>query len=110
MTFLYCWKGGKNTNIRLATRPSTIYLFLSYCKLKICVGIWLVDKGEVPPFAVDAFEAMAEHSIPENMTVGNLLVGQIHVVGMALDAEPVERAAHVEFLACLLIDQGKVDS
>ena len=44
----------------------------------------LVLQREVPPLAVDALETMTEHRVPEDMSVGNLLFCQIHVVGMAL--------------------------
>ena len=96
---------------------------------EIGVGEGLVAQREVPPLAVEGLEAVTEHRVTENHAVGKLLSGDgatsralmvitsilAHLgvsaeVGMALRTEPVEGAAHVNFLLCAHVEESNVDS
>lgn len=99
-------------------------------KSKIDVGIWLVFHGEMPPFRRERLESMAEHRLAQNHAVLELGLVDFPVLGrlvtlifprvlhrfgiaapirMALDAEMVEGAAHVRFLACFHIEKRQIN-
>ena len=95
---------------------------------EVGVGEGLVAKREVPPLGVECLEAVGEHGAAEYHAMGKLLgrdaaaggtlavvarvlagLGVAAEVGMALGTEPVEGAAHVEFLLGLHVEEGEVD-
>ena len=90
-------------------------------KGEIGVGEGLVLEGEVPPLAIIGLEAVTQHSRAENHTVGELRggdgviltvfhsLGVATAVGMALAAEPVEGATHVELFLCGHIEEREVE-
>ena len=92
-------------------------------EVEVGVGEGFVRETEVPPLVVEGQEAVAHHSRAQDHSVVELhrIECGVHlleikclgvaaaVVGMALDAEPVEGAAHVKFLAGEHIDEGQVD-
>ena len=96
---------------------------------EIGVGEGFVAQREVPPLTIESLEAVTEHCVAENHAVGELLsgdgatswtlmvitsilacLGVSAEVGMALRTEPVEGAAHVDFLLCAHIKESNVDS
>ena len=89
--------------------------------VEVGVGEGLVAEGEVPPFAVEGFEAVAQHGLAQNHAVSELgggegVVGAVGAgggvaaaAGVALGAEPVEGAAHVDFLLGAHVEEGEVD-
>ncbi len=77
----------------------------------------------MPPLVIQRLEAVAQHGVTQHHAVVELLAGEggyrlpeveglgiaTTIVGVALDAEPVEGAAHVNLLTCLHIDNGEVN-
>ena len=82
----------------------------------------------MPPLAVEGLESVAEHRLAQDHAVGELLsrdasaCGTLAVitrifarfgiaaeVGMALRTEPVEGAAHIEFLFRGHVEEGEID-
>ena len=101
---------------------------LAHGEGEIGVGEGFVAEGEVPPLAVEGFEAVTEHSLTENHAVAKLgfgdapagrtlvvvagvltCLGVAAEVGMALWSEPVEGAAHVEFFLGGHVEEGEVN-
>ena len=77
---------------------------------EVGVGVGFVFEDEVPPFFGDGFEAVAEHDVAEQHTVGELLFGEVAaVVGVRLFAEPVEAVAHVDIPAGFHVHECQVD-
>ena len=89
---------------------------------EISVGERLVLECEMPPLIVQRFETVAHHRRSQNHTVIELLRGESAVgtrelqrlgvaaiIGMALGAEPVKGAAHVDLLAGSHINDCQVD-
>lgn len=64
--------------------------------IEICIRERFVGKGEVPPLAFEGLEAVTDHGFAKKHAVRILLRGDIHIIRMALDAEPVEGATHVD--------------
>ena len=105
-----------------------LFAELAHREGEVCVGERFVAWRKVPPFAVEGLEAMAQHGLTQNHTVVELFgsnlppsralavvasvlasLGISAEVGMAFWSEPVERAAHVEFLFCCHVEQCEVD-
>ena len=82
---------------------------LLYGEGEIGVGIGFVAQGEMPPFAVERPEAVAQHGIAKYHAVGKLYLrdcvvrtvcardGVASTIGMAFAAKPIKCAAHVNF-------------
>ncbi len=98
--------------------------------VEICVRVWFVDKGEVPPFVHDRLEAVANHGLAENHSVAELrfvdfAVGGLCVamklasvfacfgvaapVWMTLLSEPVKSAAHVNIRFLCHVEECQID-
>ena len=76
----------------------------------------------MPPLIVEGLETVTHHRGTQHHAVVELLrrdisvnarvlhrIGVAAIVGMALVAEPVERAAHVHLLAALHVHDGQID-
>ena len=63
----------------------------------------------MPPLAEDRHEPVPGHGFLKEHAVLVLLVGDSLVIRMGYFGEEIERAAHIDFLACLHIEQSKVD-
>ena len=98
--------------------------------VEICVGIWFVDKSEVPPFLRQRPESMPhhggaqQHAVAElggvDLPVGRLCVVRVDSgvfmglrvaapVRVAFYAEPVEGAAHVNLLLAGHVEESQVN-
>ena len=106
-------------------QKSPLFQFL-HRKLKVRVGERFILQGEMPPLAVDGLEAVAEHCRTQDHAVAELLLGDgaagrgrfpiidtrlgiAAEVGMALLAEPVEGAAHIDLLLRGHVEKGEID-
>ena len=95
---------------------------------EVGVGEGLILEGEMPPLAVEGLESVTEHRLAQDHAVGELLWGDAAACGalavvarifarlrvaaevrMALRPEPVEGAAHIEFLFRRHVEEGEVD-
>ena len=80
-----------------------------YGEVEIGVGIGFVAEGEMPPLGVEREEAVAEHGVAQDETVGFLLGSDSLIVGVREFAEIVEHAAHIHLLARADVYQREVD-
>ncbi len=95
---------------------------------EVGVGEGFVFQGEVPPLAVEGFEAVTQHGSAQQHTIGKLLsrngaarrtlaiitriLARFRItteVGMTLNTKPIEGAAHIHFLFCRHIEERQVD-
>lgn len=78
-------------------------------EIEIGVGVGLILQREMPPFGFKRLEAVAQHRLPQDQTIGLLLSGDRLVIGMGEFAEPVERATHIHFLPRLHVEERQID-
>jgi len=106
----------------ILTQPLCYLSEFSNWEGKIGVGEGLVLQSEVPPFAVVGLEAVGHHGAAQYHAVLELFgcevavltgvfacLGIATVVGMALAAEPVESAAHVDLLLGAHVEERQVE-
>ena len=70
-------------------------------EIEIGVGVGLILQREMPPFGFKRLEAVAQHRLPQDQTIGLLLSGDRLVIGVGEFAEPVERATHIQLFTRL---------
>ena len=75
---------------------------------EVCVRVRLVFQREMPPFLCKWLESMGNHRIAQKHSVFILLLGDFSVVRMALFAEEVEGATHVDLFFSFHVEQGEV--
>ena len=95
---------------------------------EIGIGEGFVFQGEVPPFAIEGFEAVTQHGSAQQHTIGKLLsrngaaCGTLAVIacvlarfriateiGMTFNTKPVKGATHIHFLFSSHVEERQVD-